>query len=77
MTWVKFTDRKPRTGVYEDGKYLITRFPGQLVGSSCFESWNNWNNNHLRISNHEGGQQITHWWDGESDVDLALAAWTD
>lgn len=72
--WVSFTERKPRSGDYEEGNYLITRFQG-MGGGDCFEDWKRWNNKNLQIINPDGSGKISHWWDGPSDMKLAIEEW--
>jgi hypothetical protein len=63
--WVKFSDRKPEKGIK-----TITRFPSKATYGEAFESWDKWDPNYLNVL-----PRVTHWWDGEYNMDLALHAW--
>jgi len=70
MMWRKFSDTKP-----EEGIKLITRHPGREIASEAFETWHNWKKDDLKTTFSEGRGNITHWWDGEPDFDLAVNMW--
>jgi|GEM_PF-6071058 hypothetical protein len=67
--WVRFSQRMPKENIP-----IITRFPGRLKGDS-FETWNNWTKDNLKTTFHDGSGNITHWWDGTYDFDLAVKEW--
>ncbi len=72
MVWVRFSERKP----IENNK-LITRFPGYRRIGSGFETHDNWDNKQLDICYSDGSGHISHWWQGEYDLDLAIKGWYD
>jgi hypothetical protein len=67
MSWIKFSDRKP-----DEGGELITRSTGWDKKGDAFENWRIWSNKFLTVK-----PPITHWWDGEFDIDLAAKEWED
>lgn len=73
--WISFKDRHPREGEYEEDSYLITRFPRSKRDGNCFENWRIWDKKHLEVCHPDGTGHITHWWDGPSDMDLAVKTW--
>lgn len=75
MPWVSFKDRKPVEKEYEEDKYLITRAPGYRKKGECFENWYIWTNDYLNIGYEDGTGYISHWWDGPSDMALAIREW--
>ena len=68
MTWVKFSDRKPKLG-----EYLITRAPSKIRGASFIESWRMWDEQFINMQPHP----LSHWWDGEPCFDAAVKDWND
>lgn len=74
--WIAFKDRQPPEGEYPEGKFLITRFPGRDREGDSFESWRNWKKQNLDISFCvDKKDNITHWWEGPSDMDIAIQQW--
>lgn len=60
MPWISFKDRHPKEGEYEEGNYLITRFPSTTrfsnkeESASSFENWRVWRKANLNICFPEG-----------------------
>ncbi len=67
MTWVKFSDKKPKVDYP-----VITRSPGYKIKSECFEDWREWKTDILSYN-----PPPSHWWDGEFNFDLAVKSWDD
>mgnify|MGYP001577528974 CR=1 len=62
--WVSFKERKPR-----ENKFVITRGIDGEAGER-FEKWNSWNDLFLKLK-----PPVTHWWDGDSDIEIATKMW--
>lgn len=68
MSWIKFSERKPKE------RQVITRFRG-MSGGDCFETWESWKDSNLDVCFPDNTGHLTHWWDGEFNIDLAVDNW--
>ena len=67
VAWVHFKDKKPPLGVP-----FITRGIFRDRRGNSFEDWKQFEDYILRIK-----PPVTHWWDGEFDLEKAVEAWFD